>query len=54
MGAEHPTADAAATITPHEDGPLLVRGDFALVTRTGAASRRGGARWRCAGAAGPR
>ncbi|MCG5469442.1 CDGSH iron-sulfur domain-containing protein [Micromonospora sp. LAH09] len=26
---------AAATITPYEDGPLLVRGDFELVTPDG-------------------
>ncbi|MFI1194348.1 CDGSH iron-sulfur domain-containing protein [Micromonospora sp. NPDC020750] len=25
----------AATITPYQDGPLLVRGDFALVTPEG-------------------
>ncbi|MEV4544516.1 CDGSH iron-sulfur domain-containing protein [Micromonospora echinaurantiaca] len=25
----------AATITPYQDGPLLVRGDFALVTPDG-------------------
>ncbi|MEU1753941.1 CDGSH iron-sulfur domain-containing protein [Micromonospora matsumotoense] len=37
------TADAAATITPYPDGPLLVRGDFALVTPDGVAieTRRG-------------
>ncbi|NYF58735.1 CDGSH iron-sulfur domain-containing protein [Micromonospora purpureochromogenes] len=35
MSAEHPAADAAAIITPYEDGPLLVRGDFALVTPDG-------------------
>ncbi|MBQ1073213.1 CDGSH iron-sulfur domain-containing protein [Micromonospora sp. C31] len=28
-------APAAATITPYQDGPLLVRGDFALVTPDG-------------------
>ena len=28
-------ADAGATITPYEDGPLLVRGDFALTTPEG-------------------
>ncbi|RKN48612.1 CDGSH iron-sulfur domain-containing protein [Micromonospora endolithica] len=26
---------AATTITPYQDGPLLVRGDFALVTPDG-------------------
>ncbi|MFV2115835.1 CDGSH iron-sulfur domain-containing protein [Micromonospora sp. LOL_025] len=26
---------AAVTITPYQDGPLLVRGDFALVTPDG-------------------
>ncbi|WP_405093990.1 CDGSH iron-sulfur domain-containing protein [Micromonospora sp. NBC_01392] len=33
----------AATITPYRDGPLLVRGDFALVTPEGEpiAARRG-------------
>ncbi|MGB2572485.1 CDGSH iron-sulfur domain-containing protein [Micromonospora citrea] len=43
MSAEDPTADAAATITPYPDGPLLVRGDFALVTPDGRAidARRG-------------
>ncbi|SCF26466.1 Zn-finger domain of CDGSH type-containing protein [Micromonospora purpureochromogenes] len=43
MSAEHPAADAAATITPYEDGPLLVRGDFALVTPDGRSidARRG-------------
>ncbi|MEV4824235.1 CDGSH iron-sulfur domain-containing protein [Micromonospora sp. NPDC049274] len=29
------TGDSAATITPYEDGPLLVRGDFSLVTPDG-------------------
>ena len=29
------TAGAGATITPYEDGPLLVRGDFALTTPDG-------------------
>ncbi|MEU4780462.1 CDGSH iron-sulfur domain-containing protein [Micromonospora sp. NPDC023633] len=34
---------AAATITPYQDGPLLVRGDFALVTPDGESidARRG-------------
>ncbi|MGC4806319.1 CDGSH iron-sulfur domain-containing protein [Micromonospora sp. DT233] len=34
---------ARATITPYPDGPLLVRGDFALVTPEGQAidARRG-------------
>jgi CDGSH-type Zn-finger protein len=27
--------EPAATITPYEDGPLLVRGDFELVTQDG-------------------
>lgn len=27
--------DPAVTITPYRDGPLLVRGDFALVDQTG-------------------
>ncbi|MEV0430978.1 CDGSH iron-sulfur domain-containing protein [Micromonospora sp. NPDC049836] len=33
----------AATITPYQDGPLLVRGDFALLTPDGEAieTRRG-------------
>ncbi|MFC4018715.1 CDGSH iron-sulfur domain-containing protein [Micromonospora sp. GCM10011542] len=29
------TNEAAATITPYQDGPLLVRGDFELVTPDG-------------------
>ena len=29
------TDDAKATVTPYDDGPLLVRGDFALVTPDG-------------------
>ncbi|WKU06024.1 CDGSH iron-sulfur domain-containing protein [Micromonospora sp. HUAS LYJ1] len=29
------TADAAATITCYPDGPLLVRGDFAVLTPEG-------------------
>ncbi|MEV4728044.1 MULTISPECIES: CDGSH iron-sulfur domain-containing protein [Micromonospora] len=44
MSAEpEQTADAAATITAYPDGPLLVRGDFALVTPDGRAieTRRG-------------
>ncbi|RZU75176.1 CDGSH-type Zn-finger protein [Micromonospora kangleipakensis] len=32
---EDEASDAAATITPYQDGPLLVRGDFALVTPDG-------------------
>jgi CDGSH-type Zn-finger protein len=28
-------SDARATITPYEDGPLLVRGDFELLTQQG-------------------
>ncbi|SCL72430.1 Zn-finger domain of CDGSH type-containing protein [Micromonospora citrea] len=35
MRADDDTAAAAATITPYQDGPLLVRGDFALVTPDG-------------------
>jgi CDGSH-type Zn-finger protein len=31
----------AATITPYVDGPLLVRGDFALVTPEGATIETG-------------
>ncbi|MEH1100899.1 CDGSH iron-sulfur domain-containing protein [Micromonospora sp. CPCC 205561] len=34
MGTDDETP-AAATITPYRDGPLLVRGDFALVTPDG-------------------
>lgn len=33
--ADDSTAEAATTITPYPDGPLLVRGDFALVTPDG-------------------
>ncbi|MCM0678160.1 CDGSH iron-sulfur domain-containing protein [Micromonospora phytophila] len=42
MRSEDTTAPAA-TITPYQDGPLLVRGDFALVTPDGRAidARRG-------------
>lgn len=35
MPEDESTADAATTITPYPDGPLLVRGDFALVTPDG-------------------
>ncbi|MGW3891743.1 CDGSH iron-sulfur domain-containing protein [Micromonospora chokoriensis] len=35
MGTDDTSEPAAATITPYEDGPLLVRGDFALVTPSG-------------------
>lgn len=43
MPDDEPAAPAAATITPYQDGPLLVRGDFALVTPDGQRieSRRG-------------
>ncbi|MEV1288549.1 CDGSH iron-sulfur domain-containing protein [Micromonospora sp. NPDC049679] len=40
----------AATVTPYEDGPLLLRGDFALVTPDGEsieAGRRTVALCRC-------
>jgi len=30
-----PPEDAAATITPYRDGPLIVRGDFRLVDQDG-------------------
>ena len=30
-----PDPDRAATIVPYEDGPLLVRGDFAIVSQDG-------------------
>jgi CDGSH-type Zn-finger protein len=30
-----PPAEAAATITPYRDGPLIVRGDFRLVDQDG-------------------
>ncbi|SCG74191.1 CDGSH iron-sulfur domain-containing protein [Micromonospora inositola] len=36
---EDEASTAAATITPYQDGPLLVRGDFALVRTI--ESRRG-------------
>ena len=29
------TSKPAATVTPYEDGPLLIRGDFALMTPDG-------------------
>ncbi|MFC4147799.1 CDGSH iron-sulfur domain-containing protein [Micromonospora mangrovi] len=35
MPDDETAAPAAATITPYQDGPLLVRGDFALVTPDG-------------------
>ncbi|MFG2049874.1 CDGSH iron-sulfur domain-containing protein [Micromonospora sp. NPDC048935] len=35
MRTDDASESAAATITPYEDGPLLVRGDFALVTPDG-------------------
>ncbi|MBQ0902435.1 CDGSH iron-sulfur domain-containing protein [Micromonospora sp. U21] len=35
MRTEDTSEPAAATITPYRDGPLLVRGDFALVTPDG-------------------
>ena len=35
MTPENTTADAATVITPYQDGPLLIRGDFALVTPDG-------------------
>ena len=31
-----PSGEAAATITPYRDGPLIVRGDFRLVDQDGA------------------
>jgi CDGSH-type Zn-finger protein len=34
--------DARATITPYEDGPLLVRGEFELVTQDGDVIPTGG------------
>jgi CDGSH-type Zn-finger protein len=44
------SADEPATITPYEDGPLLVRGDFVLRTQGGEeidAGRRTVALCRC-------
>ncbi|MBQ1019240.1 CDGSH iron-sulfur domain-containing protein [Micromonospora sp. D93] len=35
MRTDDTSEPAAATITPYEDGPLLIRGDFALVTPDG-------------------
>ncbi|MFF0469412.1 CDGSH iron-sulfur domain-containing protein [Micromonospora zamorensis] len=35
MRTEDTSEQPAATITPYEDGPLLVRGDFELVTPDG-------------------
>ncbi|MEU7590581.1 CDGSH iron-sulfur domain-containing protein [Micromonospora sp. NPDC049230] len=35
MRTDDTSEPAATTITPYEDGPLLVRGDFALVTPDG-------------------
>ncbi|WP_406065354.1 CDGSH iron-sulfur domain-containing protein [Micromonospora sp. NBC_00860] len=35
MRTDDTSEPTAATITPYEDGPLLVRGDFALVTPDG-------------------
>ncbi|MFI7644506.1 CDGSH iron-sulfur domain-containing protein [Micromonospora sp. NPDC049460] len=35
MRADDDTPAAAATITPYQDGPLLVRGDFVLLTPDG-------------------
>jgi CDGSH-type Zn-finger protein len=32
---ETPPGDAATTITPYRDGPLIVRGDFRLVDQDG-------------------
>ncbi len=45
-----PAPEAATTITPYEDGPLLVRGDFVLITPDGVsieAGRRTVALCRC-------
>ncbi|MEH1167378.1 CDGSH iron-sulfur domain-containing protein [Micromonospora sp. CPCC 205539] len=35
MRTDDASEPAAATITPYQDGPLLVRGDFALLTPDG-------------------
>lgn len=42
--------EPAALITPYQDGPLIVRGNFQIQAPAGRPSRSAGGPWRCAGA----